>query len=109
MVRNSGAQSFKGERMRPKDMYRLIGFTPRRSNCSEKMRYSSREDAASAADEYNQQVVFGDMSGYPCARHQAWHIGHRYKHRVAHEMLLACVMWFKAWEAEIKRRRTTRR
>ena len=82
--------------MRPMDMYRYIGFRPKRRNCSGKKRYLSREDAARAAREYNERIVFGGMGEYWCDRHQAWHIGHRDKHRVAHQMMLTSILWFQA-------------
>ena len=82
--------------MRPIDMHRYIGFTPKRRSCSEKDRYSSREDAVRAAREHNWQYVCGDMVEYRCDRHQAWHIGHRDKHRAANEMLLTSIVWFQA-------------
>ena len=105
MVKNSGHSIPLGGSMRPMDMYRYIGFRPKRQNCSEKKQYSSREDAAKAAREYNQRIVFGDMGEYRCDLHQAWHVGHRDKHRVANEMLLVCILWFKAQKAETERRK----
>lgn len=89
--------------MRTYEMYRYLAFVPKRPNCSEKTRFSSREDAERAADEHNQRVVFADMNAYECDRHQAWHIGHRYKHRAAHQALVAYIIWFEAWEAKWSR------
>ncbi len=88
--------------MRPIDMYRLIGLTPKRT-CSEKKLYSLREDAAKAAREHNQRLVCGAMVEYWCGRHLGWHIGHNDKRWSTYQMMLGYIMWFKAWEAETKR------
>ena len=92
----------RGDIMKVYEMYGYIAFVPKRPNCSEKELYSSQGEAVRAADEHNRRVVFADMNAYECDRHQAWHIGHRNKHRAAHEALMASIMWFKAWEAELK-------
>ncbi len=87
--------------MRSDDMYRYIGLTPRKSDCSEKERYLLQADAARAALEHKRRFICEDMGEYWCRRHLVWHIGHRDKRRASRETMLVCIMWFKAWEAGI--------
>lgn len=92
--------------MRIIDMHRYIGFRPKRRSCSEKKRYSNRDDAAGAAHEYNRLVVFGDVCEYWCHRHQCWHIGHTDKHRMANQRMREDVKFFMflAIRSELERR-----
>ncbi len=64
------------------------------------MQYSSEEDAANAAREYNLRVVFADMGAYPCTRHEAWHIGHHDKHSGARQAMKALVEFFMLLEIQ---------
>ena len=90
--------------MRIGDAFGYVGFRPRRRNCSEKMQYSSEEDAANAAREYNLRVVFADMGAYPCTRHEAWHIGHPDKHSGARQAMKAPVAFFMSLEIQYQLR-----
>ena len=83
--------------MRPSEMYWHIGYTPRRSSCTEKVRYPRHEDALEAAREYSRRVIFAAMNVYRCNRHECWHVGHHDKHRLATAKMLECILWFEAW------------
>ena len=56
-------------------------------------------------DKLNWQCVCEGMREYWCDRHEAWHIGHRDKTRVASEIPLECLIWFEAWKPETERKR----
>ena len=83
--------------MKRNDLYRYIGYTAKRISCVMKNRYSSREDAAAAAREYNHTYICEGMSEYPCNRHGCWHIGHNDKYREADAKILECIRWFESW------------
>lgn len=88
--------------MRLEEMYRGIGYSPRRSSCAEKVHYLRKADAMKAASEHEWEVVCIGMNVYRCSQHVCWHIGHRDKYRAAALALMEDVLWFMAWSDESK-------
>ena len=83
--------------MRLEEMYRGIGYSPRRPSCTEKVHYLRKADAMEAASEHEWEVVCIGMDVYRCSQHGCWHIGHRDKHRAARLALMEHFLWFLAW------------
>lgn len=81
--------------MRRRHALSTIGYIKGNKGCR-KVSYT-HEMALQKAEEHNVRYVCGDMGAYKCQHHDAWHIGHTSRTKLADDRLVEHVKWFEKW------------